>query len=42
MDLFLDMLDKLQKGISRTAGSTLAAYFDPLRHPKNVSILSLF
>ena len=42
MDLFLDMLDKLQKGISGTAGSTLAAYFDPLRQPKNVSILNLF
>ena len=38
---YLDMLDKLQKGICRTAGSTLAASAEHFHHPRNVAYLSL-
>ena len=36
------MLDKLQKGICRTIGPSLAAFLEPMVHCQNVSSLSLF
>ena len=39
---YLELLDKLQKGICRTAGSSLAASLEPLAHHRNIAILSLF
>ena len=39
---YLELLDKLQKGISRTGGPSLAASLEPLAHRRNVAILSLF
>ena len=39
---YLELLDKLQKRICRTAGSSLAASLEPLAHHKNVTSLSLF
>ena len=36
------MLDKLQKWICRTVGSSLAASLEPLAHCQNVASLSLF
>ena len=38
----LQLLDKLQKRISRTAGPSLAASLEPLAHRRNVASLSLF
>ena len=39
---YLDFLDKLQKGICRIIGPSLAASFEPLPHRQNVASLSLF
>ena len=39
---YLELLDKLQKRICRTVGSSLAASFEPLAHLRNVASLSLF
>ena len=40
---YLELLDKLQKWICRTAGpSPLAASLEPLAHCRNVASLSLF
>ena len=39
---FLELLDKLQKQISRTVASSLAASLEPLAHRRNVASLSLF
>ena len=38
----LELLDKLQKGICRTVGPSLAASLDPLAHRRHVPSLSLF
>ena len=38
----LQLLDKLQKRISRTAGPSLAVSLEPLAHRRNVASLSLF
>ena len=38
----LQLLDKLQKRICRTAGLSLAAFLEPLAHRRNVASLSLF
>ena len=39
---YLELLDKLQKRICRTAGPALAASLEPLAHHRNVASLSLF
>ena len=39
---YLELLDKRQKRICRTAGPTLAASLKPLAHRRNVASLSLF
>ena len=39
---YLELLDKLQKRICRTAGPSLAASLEPLAHLRNVVSLSLF
>ena len=39
---YLELLDKLQKWICRTVGSSLAASLEPLAHCWNVASLSLF
>ena len=39
---YLELLDKLQKKISKTFGPSLAASFEPLAHCRNVASLSLF
>ena len=39
---YLELLDKLQKRICRTAGPSLAASLEPLTHRGNVASLSLF
>ena len=39
---YLELLDKLQKRICRTVGSSLAASLEPLAHRRNVASLSLF
>ena len=39
---YLKLLDKLQKRICRTAGSSLAASLEPLAHRRNVASLNLF
>ena len=39
---YLELLDKLQKRICRTAGPALAACLEPLAHRRNVASLSLF
>ena len=39
---YLELLDKLQKGIYRTVGPSLAAFLEPLAHHRNVASLSLF
>ena len=39
---YLELLDKLQKRICRTVGSSLAASLEPLAHCRNVASLSLF
>ena len=39
---YLEFLDKLQKRICRTVGTSLAASLEPLAHHRNVASLSLF
>ena len=39
---YLDLLDKLQKGICRTVGPSLSASLEPLAHRRNVASSSLF
>ena len=39
---YLELLDKLQKRISRTVGSSLAASLEPLAHRQNVASLNIF
>ena len=39
---YLELLDKLQKQLCRTVGSSLAASLEPLAHCRNVASLSLF
>ena len=39
---YLELLDKLQKPISRVVGPLLAASLEPLAHHLNVASLSLF
>ena len=39
---FLELLDKLQKQIWKTAGPSLAASLEPLAHRRNVTSLRLF
>ena len=39
---YLELLDKLQKRICRTAGPSLAASLEPFSHRRNVASLSLF
>ena len=39
---YLELLDKLQKGICRTVGPSLAASLELLAHHRNVASLSLF
>ena len=39
---YLELLDKLQKRICRTAGPSLAASLEPLAHRRNVASVSLF
>ena len=39
---YLELLDKIQKQICRTAGSSLAASLETLAHRRNVAYLSLF
>ena len=39
---YLELLDKLQKRIGRTVGSSFAASFEPLAHRRNVARLNLF
>ena len=39
---FLELLDKLQKQISRTVGPSLATSFEPLAYPPNVASIVLF
>ena len=39
---YLELLDKFQKRICRTAGPSLAASLEPLTHRRNVASLSLF
>ena len=39
---YLELLEKLQKLICRTVGSSLAASLEPLAHRRNVASLSLF
>ena len=39
---YLELLDKLQKQICRTAGPSLAASLEPLAHHQNLASLSLF
>ena len=39
---YLELLDKLQKRICRTVGTSLAASLEPLAHRRNVARLSLF
>ena len=39
---YLELLDKLQKGICRIVGPSLATSLEPLAHRRNVTSLSLF
>ena len=39
---YLELLDKLQKGICRTVGPSLAASVEPSAYRRNVASLSLF
>ena len=39
---YLELFDKLQKRICRTAGLSLAAFLEPLAHRQNVASLSHF
>ena len=42
LSCYLKLLDKLQKRICRTIGSSLAASLEPLTHRQNIASLSLF
>ena len=42
LSCYLDLLDKLQKRISRIVGPSLAASLEPLAHRRNMASLSLF
>ena len=42
LSCYLELLDKLQKRICRTVGSSLAASLEPLAHHQHVASLSLF
>ena len=42
LSCYLELLDKLQKGICRTVGPSLAASLEPLAHHQNLATLSLF
>ena len=42
LSCYLELLDKLEKGICRTVGPSLAASLEPLAHHQNVASLSLF
>ena len=42
LSYYSELLDKLQKRISRTVGPSLAASLEPLAHPRNVASLNLF
>ena len=39
---YLELLDKLQKRITRTVGPSLAASLEPLAHRQNIASLSLY
>ena len=39
---YLDLLDKLQKQIRRSVGSSLSISFEPLARCRNIAIFSLF
>ena len=39
---YLELLDKLQKRICRTVGSSLATSLEPLAHHRNMTSVSLF
>ena len=39
---YLEFLDKLQKGICRTVGPSLAIFLESLAHHRNVASVSLF
>ena len=39
---YLELLDQLQKRICRTVGPSLATFFEPLAHRRNVASLSVF
>ena len=39
---YIELLDKLQKRISRTIGPSLAIFLEPLAHRRNEASLSLF
>ena len=39
---YLELLDKLEKQICRTVGSSLAAFLEPVAHCRNMASLSLF
>ena len=39
---YLELLDNLQKRISRTVGPSLATSLEPLAHPRIIASLSLF
>ena len=39
---YLELLNKLQKRICRTIGTSLVAFLEPLAHRQNVTSLSLF
>ena len=42
LSCYFELLDKLQKGICRTVGLSVAASLEPLAHRPNVATLSLF
>ena len=42
LSCYLELLDKLQKPICRTVGSSLAASLEPFAHHWNIASLSLF
>ena len=42
LSCYLELLDKLQKCICRTVGSSLAVFLEPLAHPQNVASISFF
>ena len=42
LSCYLELLNKLQKQIFRTLGSSLTAFLEPLVHRRNIASLSLF